>query len=67
MKQAQIKMEDKTMKKTFTKKDLKNGDIVVTRGGEPGVVILDKEILGYCQISREYRRGEIHTGSGVCL
>ena len=55
------------MKKTFTKKDLKNGDIVVTRGGEPGVVILDKEILGYCQISREYRRGEIHTGSGVCL
>ncbi len=35
------------MKKTFTKKDLRNGDIVVTRGGEPGVVILDKQIIIY--------------------
>ena len=35
------------MKKTFAKKDLKNGDIVITRGGEPGVVILDKQIIIY--------------------
>ena len=35
------------MRKTFTKKDLRNGDIVVTRSGEPGVAILDKEIIIY--------------------
>ena len=35
------------MKKTFTKKDFRNGDIVVARNGEPGVVILDKEIIIY--------------------
>lgn len=32
-------------RQTFTKKDFQNGDIVVTRGGEPGVVIVDKEMI----------------------